>query len=66
MSNLFAIHSVLIANSGMHVALTQNDVRLSLAEEEAAGIEADNSIGVHDEISPAILIQSGMDLEEHQ
>lgn len=61
---LFFISNVL--NSNLVVALTQNDVRLALAEEEAAEIEAGNAIGVHDDISPAVLIQSGMELEDQQ
>ena len=54
--------SVLISIS----AITQHGVRLALAEEEAADLRRDDAITIHDDISPGMLIASGIDLESQQ
>jgi hypothetical protein len=48
------------------IAVTQHRVRLELAEEDAAGLVRDDTITIHDDISPAMLITSGIDLEAAQ
>jgi hypothetical protein len=47
-------------------AITQHGVRLALAEEEAADIQRDDAVTIHDDISPGMLIASGIDLESQQ
>lgn len=47
------------------LAATLHKVRLALAEEEAAAPVSDNQ-RLHDEVSPAMMIAQGIDLEEHQ
>jgi hypothetical protein len=44
-------------------AVTQHRVRLELAEEDAADLARDDAVTIHDNISPAMLIASGIDLE---
>jgi hypothetical protein len=46
-------------------AITQHGVRLALAE-EAADIQRDDAVTIHDDISPGMLIASGIDLESQQ
>jgi hypothetical protein len=48
------------------LAVTQHGVRLALAEEDAAALATDDVLPVHDDISPAMLISSGIDLESQQ
>ena len=50
----------------MPIAVTQHDVRLKLAEEDARDLEAGEIVGVHDDISPGMLIASGLDIEGQQ
>jgi hypothetical protein len=46
--------------------VTQHDVRLALAEEDAKEIAQGDRVTVHDDISPAMLIASGIDIEAQQ
>jgi hypothetical protein len=46
--------------------VTQHSVRLALAQEDAANIQREAAEIVHDEISPAMLISAGLDLESQQ
>jgi len=46
--------------------ITQHQVRLVLAKEDATDLELDNAVVIHDDISPAMLIASGIDLEYQQ
>lgn len=48
------------------IAVTQHRVRLELAEEDAADLAQDDAVAIHDDISPAMLITSGIDLEAQQ
>jgi hypothetical protein len=43
--------------------VTQHRVRLELAEEDAANLELDDAVVIHDDISPVMLVTSGIDLE---
>jgi hypothetical protein len=47
-------------------AITQHKVRLALAEEDAEDLQRDDAVTIHDDISPAMLIASGIDLESQQ
>jgi hypothetical protein len=46
--------------------VTQHSVRLALAQEDAANIEREGGVAIHDDISPAMLITSGLKLESQQ
>jgi len=46
--------------------VTQHGVRLALAEEDAKELAKGNTIPVHNDISPAMLISSGLDIEAQQ
>lgn len=46
--------------------VTQHGVRLALAQEDAANIEQEGAVTIHDDISPAMLITSGLELESQQ
>jgi hypothetical protein len=48
------------------VELTQHAVRLALAEDDAEEARRSDLTAVHDDISPSVLINSGMDIEEQQ
>ena len=48
------------------IAVTQHRVRLELAEEDAADLTQDDAVAIHDDISPAMLITSGINLEAQQ
>lgn len=48
------------------VAITQHGVRLALAEEDAADLERDNAASIHDDMTPAMLISTGLDIESQQ
>jgi hypothetical protein len=48
------------------IGITQHAVRLALAEEDAAELAQDEAVAIHDDISPAMLIASGIDLETQQ
>ncbi|KAH7906050.1 hypothetical protein BJ138DRAFT_1138106 [Hygrophoropsis aurantiaca] len=45
---------------------TQNSVKLSLAEDETRELEKGNNISLHADVSPSVLISSGLELEEQQ
>ncbi|KAH7902904.1 hypothetical protein BJ138DRAFT_1120962 [Hygrophoropsis aurantiaca] len=47
-------------------APTQSSIRLALAQEETCEIEKGHNISLHTEVSPSILVSSGLDLEEQQ
>ncbi|KAF7968555.1 hypothetical protein HWV62_30143 [Athelia sp. TMB] len=46
--------------------ITQHDVRLALAEEDAASITANEVSSVHDDITPGIFIAQGLEIESQQ
>jgi len=46
--------------------VTQHGVRLALAQEDAANLQKEGAEIVHDSISPAMLITSGLELESQQ
>jgi hypothetical protein len=46
--------------------VTQHGVRLALAEEDAADLQRDDQVPVHDDVTPAMLISSGLELEANQ
>lgn len=46
-----------------YAAITQHGVRLALADEEAKEDAIGDELIIHDDISPAILVSSGIDLE---
>jgi hypothetical protein len=48
------------------IGVTQHRVRLELAQEDAANLERDDIVIIHNNISPAMLISSGIDLEGQQ
>jgi len=48
------------------MAITQHDVCLALAEQDAADLQSENQVLVHDDVTPAMLISSGLDLEANQ
>ncbi|KAG2135246.1 hypothetical protein DEU56DRAFT_981136 [Suillus clintonianus] len=47
-------------------AVSQASVRLALSKAEADDIERGTSMSLHDDISPSMLISSGLDLEDQQ
>ncbi|KAL4259471.1 CxC2-like cysteine cluster KDZ transposase-associated domain-containing protein [Pleurotus pulmonarius] len=47
-------------------AESQSKVRLALAEEDAAEIARDEALSVHTTVSPSVLIQQGLELEDQQ
>ncbi|KAG2087448.1 uncharacterized protein F5147DRAFT_748526 [Suillus discolor] len=46
--------------------MTQAAVRLALSMAEATEIERSNDVSLHDDISPSVLISSGLELEDQQ
>jgi hypothetical protein len=48
------------------IGVTQHRVRLELAQEDATDLDLDDAVIIHDDISPAMLISSGIDLEGQQ
>ncbi|KAG2114218.1 uncharacterized protein F5147DRAFT_743967 [Suillus discolor] len=46
--------------------MTQAAMRLALSMAEAAEIECDNNMSLHDDISPSVLISSGLELKDQQ
>jgi hypothetical protein len=46
--------------------MTQTTVRLQLAEDEARDLHAGVNASLHNEVSPFILISTGLDLEDEQ
>jgi hypothetical protein len=48
------------------IAMTQAAVRLALSMAEATEIERGNNVSLHDDISPSVLISSGLELEDQQ
>lgn len=46
--------------------MTQHGVRLALAEEDAKDLGKGDRVAVHDDISPAMLIAAGIDIEVQQ
>ena len=50
----------------MDIAISLASVRLSLAEEESAAIEAGDLVLLHGDVSPSMLIIAGLEIEELQ
>jgi len=48
------------------IGVTQHRVRLKLAQEDATDLDLDDAVIIHDDISPTMLISSGIDLEGQQ
>jgi hypothetical protein len=48
------------------LAMSQAAVRLSLSQKEASDLEHGVNDSLHSDISPSILISSGMDYEDQQ
>lgn len=46
--------------------VTQYNVRLALAEEDAANLQADEVSSVHEEITPGLFIAQGLEIESQQ
>lgn len=46
--------------------MTEHDVRLRLAEEDANALDRGETIALHDDISPSVLIFQGLQLEDLQ
>ena len=46
--------------------MTQHGVRLALAQEDAAYLQREDTVAIHDDISPANLITAGLELESQQ
>jgi hypothetical protein len=49
-----------------YIGLTQAAVRKRLAEKEALELQQENAPIVHEDISPSVLINTGMEFEEQQ
>ena len=47
-------------------AMTQAAMRLALSTAEATEIERGNNMSLHNDISPSVLISSGLELEDQQ
>ncbi|KAH7906396.1 hypothetical protein BJ138DRAFT_1016290, partial [Hygrophoropsis aurantiaca] len=48
------------------IAPTQSSIKLELAQQEARELEQGNNISLHADVSPSVLISTGIDLEEQQ
>jgi hypothetical protein len=48
------------------LAMSQAAVRLSLSQKEASDLERGINVSLHSDISPSILISSGIDYEDQQ
>lgn len=46
--------------------VTQHDVRLALAEEDTTYFQREDATPVYDDVTPGILISSGIELEAQQ
>lgn len=46
--------------------VTQASVRLALVQQDAKDLEEGTSISLHSEVTPSILISTGLDLEDAQ
>ena len=46
--------------------VTQHSVQLALTQEDAANIEQEGAVPIHDDISPAMLITLGLEPESQQ
>jgi hypothetical protein len=57
-----SIHLNLTSNA----AITQHGVRLALAQQDAADLEKEDAAPVHDDVTPAMLIAAGLELEAQQ
>jgi len=45
---------------------TDGDVRLQLAQDDAAALARGDAIIIHDDISPSMLINQGLQIQENQ
>ena len=52
--------------ANLYTAITIGSVRRTLAEEEAGALKNGTLISLHDEVSPSVLIMTGLELEELQ
>lgn len=52
--------------ANIYLEVTQHDVRLALAGEDAKRLEADEASIVHDDITPGLFIAQGIDIEAQQ
>ncbi|KAH9477994.1 hypothetical protein JR316_0010227 [Psilocybe cubensis] len=57
---------VIPKGKGKGATVTERDVRLKLAAEDAASLARGDAIQVHDDISPSLLIYQGLQFEELQ
>jgi hypothetical protein len=46
--------------------VTQHGIRLALAQEDAANLQREDTVAIHNDISPANLITAGLELESQQ
>lgn len=51
---------------GACLAISQDAIRLRLADVEAAALAAGTLNQLHDEVTPSMYVASGMDLEQQQ
>lgn len=56
----------IVLSADLCIGISQHAVWLALAEEDAAELARDEAVAIHDDISPAMLIASGIDLETQQ
>lgn len=52
--------------SNISIAITQAAVRLKLVEMEACQLQEGNDVSLHPDISPNVLIATGIDLKSEQ
>lgn len=62
-STLISCINTTLTNGRPYTAITQHGVRLALAEEEVHDVTAGEALIIHDDISPGMLISSGIDLK---
>ena len=46
--------------------ITQHGVRLALAKADAADLMRDDTVPIHDDITPVMLISGGLEIESQQ
>ena len=52
--------------SNTFIAITQQGVQLALAEADTPNLIREDTVPVHDDITPAMLISSGLEFESQQ
>jgi hypothetical protein len=55
-----------VLSTDLCIGITQHAVRLALAEEDTAELARDEVVAIHNNISPTMLITSGINLETQQ